>query len=228
MNSLLVDKVIYSPNHSGDRTHFIDRITPHCVAGQLSIETLGNLFLSKEKASSSNYGIGYDGSVGLFVDESKRSWCSSSSANDQRAVTIECASEKTSPFAFNDTVYSKLIELCYDICLRNGKDKLIWIGDKNSALMYKPKSNEMLITVHRWFANKSCPGDWLYSRLPSLAKEVTDKLKQRQKEQLKQNEKETYYRVQANSYKDKYLAEQCVKKLKSIGFEYAYIQEIEL
>lgn len=175
-NSSLVDYTKLSPNNSGKRTHSIDRITPHCVVGQLSVETLGNLFAKSSYQASCNYAIGSDGRVALIVDENKRSWCSSSNANDQRSVTIECASDKTSPYAFNDTVYAKLIELCVDICKRNGKSKLLWINDKNKALAYEPKSGEMLLTVHRWFANKACPGDWLMQRMGDLASKVTAKL----------------------------------------------------
>jgi len=109
-----------------------------------------------------------DGRVLLCVDEGNRSWCTSSNANDQRAVTIECASDTTAPYAFKDVVYQKLITLCVDICKRNGKKKLLWLGDKNKTLNYSPKSDEMVLTVHRWFANKSCPGDWMYARRLAL------------------------------------------------------------
>lgn len=175
-NSKLVNYTKLSPNHSGTRTHSIDRITPHCVVGQCSVETLGNIFMNKKSEASCNYGIGTDGRVLLCVDEGNRSWCSSSNSNDQRAVTIECASELKHPYAFNDKVYNKLVELCVDICKRNGKKKLLWINDKNKALNYSTKSDEMLLTVHRWFDNKSCPGDWLYNRLGNLAKQVTEQL----------------------------------------------------
>ena len=175
-NSSLVKYTKLSPNNSGKRTHAIDRITPHCVVGQLSVESLGSMFAQSSKEASCNYAIGSDGRVALIVDEGQRSWCSSSKANDQRAVTIECASDKTSPYAFNDTVYAKLIELCVDICRRNGKTKLLWISDKDKALAYEPKSGEMLLTVHRWFANKACPGDWLMQRMGSLASKVTEQL----------------------------------------------------
>lgn len=175
-NSKLVNYTKLSPNHSGTRTHSIDRITPHCVVGQCSVETLGNIFMNKKSEASCNYGIGTDGRVLLCVDEDNRSWCSSSNSNDQRAVTIECASELKHPYAFNDKVYNKLVKLCVDICKRNGKKKLLWINDKNKALNYSPKSDEMIITVHRWFDNKSCPGDWLYNRLGNLAKQVTKQL----------------------------------------------------
>ena len=175
-NSPLVSYTRLSPNHSGKRTHAIDRITPHCVVGQVTVQSLGNVFAPASRQASSNYGIGLDGAVGMYVEECNRSWCSSSNANDQRAVTIECASDTTAPYAFRPVVYDRLIELCVDICRRNGKRKLIWIGDKTKALAYEPKSGEMLLTVHRWFANKSCPGDWMYARMGDLAAKVTAQL----------------------------------------------------
>ena len=175
-NSSLVSYTKLSPNHSGQRTHSIDRITPHCVVGQCSVETLGNIFYPTSRQASCQYGIGADGRVGMYVEEKNRSWCSSSNANDQRAITIECASDTTHPYAFKDVVYNKLIELCVDICKRNGKNKLIWLGDKDKTLAYEPKSGEMVLTVHRWFANKSCPGDWMYARMGDLASKVTARL----------------------------------------------------
>lgn len=173
-NSSLVRHTKLSPNHSGTRTHTIDRITPHCVVGQCSVETLGSIFMTN--GASCNYGIGADGRVLLCVEEKNRSWCSSSNANDQRAVTIECASDTTDPYAMNSKVYESLANLCTDICKRNGKKKLLWFGNKDKSLNYSPKSDEMVLTVHRWFANKSCPGDWLYSRLGDLASKVNKKL----------------------------------------------------
>ena len=175
-NSGLVAYKKLSPNHSGQRTHNIDRITPHCVVGQISAESLGDWFAKSSTQASSNYGIDKDGRVGLYVEEKNRSWCSSSSANDQRAVTIECASDTSEPYAFRDAVYKKLITLCVDICKRNGKKKLIWFGDKNKTLNYSPKTDEMVLTVHRWFANKSCPGNWMYARMGDLASKVTAQL----------------------------------------------------
>lgn len=172
-NSPLVSYTKLSPNHSGQRTHSIDRITPHCVVGQCSVETLGRIFLPTSRQASCNYGIGEDGRVGMYVEEKNRSWCSSSNANDQRAVTIECASDATTPYAFKDVVYQKLITICIDICKRNGKKKLLWLGDKDKTLNYTPASDEMVLTVHRWFANKSCPGNWLYARMGDLAEKVT-------------------------------------------------------
>lgn len=175
-NSPLVVYTKLSPNHSGQRTHSIDRITPHCVVGQLSAESICGCFTSTDRQASCNYGIGTDGRVSLCVEEKNRSWCSSSRENDQRAVTIECASDKTEPYAMNDKVYAALINLCVDICQRNGKKKLLWLADKDKTLNYTPAADEMVLSVHRWFANKSCPGNWLYARLDDLATKVTAKL----------------------------------------------------
>ena len=176
-NSPLVSYTKLSPNHSGTRTHSIDRITPHCVVGQCSVEGLGDLFASSSRQASSNYGIGADGRIAMYCEEKNRSWCSSSGDNDHRAITIECASDTTAPYSMKNAVYQSLINLCVDICKRNGKTKLIWFGDKTKTLAYKPKSNEMVLTVHKWFSNTACPGDWLYNRLGDLASKVTKKLK---------------------------------------------------
>jgi hypothetical protein len=146
------------------------------VVGQLTAESICGCFTSTSRQASCNYGIGTDGKVALCVEEKNRSWCSSSSSNDQRAVTIECASDTAEPYAMNSKVYDSLVKLCIDICKRNGKTKLLWLGDKDKTLNYSPKSNEMVLTVHRWFANKSCPGNWLYAKLRDLAQTVTASL----------------------------------------------------
>ena len=175
-NSKLVSYTKLSPNHSGQRTHSIDRITPHCVVGQCSVQTLGDVFAPSSRQASCQDGIGVDGKIGMYVEEKNRSWCSSSNENDQRAVTIECASDTVHTYTMNSKVYESLIALCVDICKRNGKTKLLWFNDRNKTLSYQPKSNEMVLTVHRWFANKSCPGDWLYSRLGDVANKVNERL----------------------------------------------------
>ena len=175
-NSPLAVYTKLSPNHSGQRTRSIDRISPHCVVGQVTAESLGDWFAKAATQASSNYGVDKDGKIGMYVEEKNRSWCTSSNANDQRAVTIECASDTAEPYRMNDAVYEALIRLCVDICRRNGKRKLLWFGDKDRTLVYAPAADEMVITVHRWFANKGCPGDWLYSRLDDLAARVTAEL----------------------------------------------------
>ncbi len=175
-NSPLVSHIRLSPNHSGQRIYPLTRITVHCTAGRASVEGLGEIFASPNRQASSQYGIGEDGRVGLYVEEKNRSWCSSSYDNDERSITIEASSDATEPFAMNPTVYARIIDLCTDICRRNGKSRLLWLGDKDATLMYKPKDTELVISCHRWFANKSCPGDWLYSRLGEIADEVTKRL----------------------------------------------------
>ena len=220
-NSPLVVYTKLSPNHSGQRTHSIDRITPHCVVGQCSVETLGNIFAPTSRQASCQYGIGADGRVGMYVEEKNRSWCSSSNANDQRAVTIECASDTTHPYAMNSKVYATLIKLCVDICKRNGKTKLIWLGNKDKTLAYSPASNEMVLTVHRWFANKACPGDWLYNRLGDLAKEVTSQLggTQTATPTVTESTDTTLYRVQVGAYKNQTNAAKQAEKMKEKGFD---------
>lgn len=175
-NSPLVNYTRISPNKGNqvggvlvpERTHAIDTITIHCVVGQCSVETLGSIFAKESKKASSNYGIGYDGKIGMYVEEKDRSWCSSSASNDNRAITIECASDAKSPYAINDRVYESLVELCVDICKRNGIKELKWKADKK-LIGQVDKQN---MTVHRWFANKSCPGKYIYERLGKIASEV--------------------------------------------------------
>ena len=211
-NSPLVTYTKLSPNHSGQRTHTIDRITPHCVVGQCSVETVAEVFAPVSRQASCNYVIGADGRVGMICEEKNRSWCSSSAANDQRAVTIECASDKTEPYAFKDEVYKRLIELCTDICRRNGKTKLLWLGTKEKTLSYEPKADEMVLTVHRWFANKSCPGDWLMNRMDELAAKVTAALAPAQapaeeKDKSDKSDKKYLYNVVVGVYSVKSNAE---------------------
>lgn len=211
-NSSMISYTNLSPNNSGTRTRSIDRLTLHCVVGQCSIESLGALFADPARQASSNYGIGADGRIGLFVPEDKRSWCSSSEANDQRAITIECASDTKSPYAMTDRVYAAIIALCTDICKRNGKTVLTYIPDKAKALAYVPKSNEMLITLHKWFAATECPGQWLIQQLPIIAQTVTSALSPK-----------TVYRVQVGAFTNKAYADAYLDKIKKAGFPDAYI-----
>ena len=225
-NSSLVSYTKLSPNHSGQRTHSIDRISPHCVVGQLSAESICGCFTSSSVQASCNYGIGTDGRISLCVEEKNRSWCSSSNANDQRAVTIECASDKTEPYAMNDNVYASLVKLCTDICQRNGKKKLLWFGDKDKTLNYSPASDEMVLTVHRWFANKSCPGNWLYARLGDLAARVTANLGggNSTTSDSTASSGTTLYRVQVGAYQQKANADAQLARVKAAGFDTYMVQ----
>ena len=172
-NSKLVNYTRISPNRSVNRNHKIDTISIHCVVGQCSVETLGSIFASSSKEASSNYGIGYDGRIGLYVEEKDRSWCTSSSSNDNRAITIEVASDTYHPYRVKDVAYKSLIKLLVDICKRNGIKKLVWSTNKSERMNHLNGCN---MTVHRDYANKSCPGDYLYNLHGQIAKEVNAQL----------------------------------------------------
>ena len=173
-NSSLISYTKLSPNHSGKRTKKIDTITIHCMAGQLSVESCGALFAKSSRQASSNYGIGPDGRIALYVDEGNRSWCTSSNANDQRAVPIEVASDATHPYAVKDKAYDALLDLVTDICKRNGIKKLIWSTSKNDRVNHLNGCN---MTAHRDYAAKACPGDYLYNREGEIAAEVNRRLR---------------------------------------------------
>lgn len=171
--SPLTDKIRESKDNSGNRKYKVTRITPHCWVGQVSIENGLAYFATTERQVSSNYIIGSDGRVGGCVREEWRAWTSSSRDNDNRAITIECASDTKSPYAFKSAVYEKLVLLCADICRRYGKKKLLWFSDKSKRLNYSPKDDEMVLTLHRDFASTDCPGGFLVGRMNDLATRVT-------------------------------------------------------
>ena len=179
-NSSLVTYTKISPNRTSPRNHKIDTISIHCFVGQVTAKSGCNAGTftkyDPNNGASCNYVVGHDGSIGLCVEEKDRSWCTSSVANDHRAVTIETASETKDPYKVTSAAYAALLDLVTDICRRNGKTKILWFGDKNKTLAYQPKSNEMVMTVHRWFANKSCPGDYLYGLHDEIAAEVNKRL----------------------------------------------------
>lgn len=165
-----------SPNRNSPRNHKIDRLTIHCFVGQVTAEEGLAVFAKASKKASCNYVVGWDGSVGLCVPEGDRSWCSSSASNDNRAITIEVASNNTYPYSVTDKAMNALLDLVEDICRRNGKRRLVWFGDKAQTLAYEPKNDELVMTVHRWFAAKECPGEFLYSRHPKIAAEINRRL----------------------------------------------------
>ena len=172
-NSPLVSYTKISPNKNSPRNHAIDTITIHCVVGQCSVETLGNVFAPTSRQASSNYGVGVDGRIGMYVEEKDRSWCSSNAANDNRAITIEVPSDTKEPYAVNAKAYAALLDLVTDICKRNGIKKLVWSTNKNERVNHLNGCN---MTVHRDYANKSCPGTYLYNRHGEIAAEVNKRL----------------------------------------------------
>ena len=172
-NSPLVSFTKISPNKTSPRNHAIDTITIHCVVGQCTVETIGNIFAPTSRQASSNYGVGLDGRIGMYVEEKDRSWCTSSSENDNRAITIEVASDTSEPYAVNSKAYNALLDLVTDICKRNGIKKLVWSTNKNNRVKHLNGCN---MTVHRDYANKSCPGKYLYDRHGEIADEVNKRL----------------------------------------------------
>lgn len=206
-NSSLVVYTKLSPNHSGARSHKIDTISIHCMAGNCSVETCGAIFAEASRQASSNYGIGSDGRIALYVEEKNRSWCTSSASNDHRAVTIEVANDgdESTGWHVSDKAYAALIDLCADICRRNSIKELKWHGDK-SLIGQVDKQN---MTVHRWFTNKSCPGDYLYNLHSQIAKEVNARL----------NGSDIIYRVQTGAFSVKENAEVHLAKVKAAGFD---------
>lgn len=171
-NSPLVTYKNLTKNRTLNRNHAIDTITIHCIVGQWTAKQGCDYFATTDRECSANYVVGKDGSIGLSVEEKDRSWCSSNSANDHRAITIEVASDTTHPYAVTDKAYAALIDLVADICKRNGIKKLLWKADK-SLIGQVDKQN---MTVHRWFAAKACPGDYLYERHSKIATEVNSRL----------------------------------------------------
>lgn len=216
-NSALVNYTKISPNRTSPRKNKIDTITIHCVVGQCSVETLGAIFAPSSRQASSNYGVGVDGRIGMYVEEKDRSWCSSNAANDNRAITIEVASDTTHPYAVNDKAYAALLDLVTDICRRNGIKKLVWSTNKNERVNHLNGCN---MTVHRDYANKSCPGDYLYERHGSIAAEVNKRLGASAAEQeTPSSGTDTLYKVQTGAFKQKSNAQALEKKLKTAGFD---------
>ncbi|MCM1335894.1 MAG: N-acetylmuramoyl-L-alanine amidase [Eubacterium sp.] len=215
-NSNLVSFTKISPNRTSPRNHNIDTITIHCVVGQCSVETLGNIFAPTSREASSNYGIGADGRIGMYVEEKDRSWCSSNAANDNRAITIEVASDTTDPYAVNEKAYAALLDLVTDICKRNGIKKLVWSTNKSDRVNH---ANGCNMTVHRDYANKSCPGDYLYSRHGEIAAEVNRRLGAADSAQQEQPAEKTLYKVQIGAFSKKANATALEKKVKAAGFD---------
>ena len=212
-NSPLVNYTKISPNKSSPRNHKIDTVTIHCVVGQCSVETLGNVFAPTSRQASSNYGIGYDGRIGMYVEEKDRSWCSSNAANDNRAITIEVASDTKEPYAVTDKAYAALIDLLVDICKRNGIKELVWSTNKADRVNHKNGCN---MTVHRDYANKSCPGTYLYERHAQIASEVN---KRTNIKPAPEKPSGGLYRVQTGAFKSKPNADTMLAKVKAKGFD---------
>ena len=212
-NSSLVSYTRISPNSNNPRNHKIDRITIHHMAGNLTIEACGAGFADPNRQASSNYGVGTDGRIGLYVDEANRSWCSSSRENDHRAITIEVANDSREPdWHVSDKALESTIALCVDICQRNGIPKLNFTGDVSGNL-----------TMHKWFASTQCPGPYLESKFPYIAAEVNKRLAVNEQPPASDD----LYRVQVGAYSKKGNAENQLGKIKAAGFSDAFIAVVD-
>lgn len=166
-NSSLIDIAMLSPNHSGRRNQPITKIAIHHTAGAISAATIGNIFKPTSRQASCNYGIGNDNKIVLCVDESNRSWCTSSSWCDNRAVTIEVSnSSNGGNWTVSDRVLVTLIDLVTDICRRNGIYPCTYTGGKDGVLQ-----------KHEWYSNTNCPGPYLGSKFSYIANEVNKRLR---------------------------------------------------
>ena len=226
-NSKLVNYTKISPNSSA-RTGKISKITIHHMAGNLSVEACAAVFQDTSRQASSNYGVGTDGRIGLYVDESRRAWTSSNRDNDNVAVTIEVANDGGAPdWHVSDKALESTIALCVDICQRYGIPEINFTGDKTGNL-----------TMHKWFAATQCPGPYLESKFLYIAEEVNRRLSAGQKEQTTTNtpKEETavsggsggvLYRVQVGAYNSKTTAETRKKKVEAAGFENVHIVVVD-
>lgn len=212
MNSSLATYKNISPNKNVLSSKKINRISIHCYVGQVTAKQGVDYFATSEAKSSANYVVGCDGSIGLSVEEKDRAWTTSSKENDQQAITIEVASDKAEPYQVSTKAYISLLNLITDICKRNGKTKVIWNSNKAEVLAYVPKDNEVILTVHRWFAQKSCPGTWLYERHAEIASTVTARLNGQEEEEMTQE--------QFNQMMNNWIAEQANLDPSSWSTEY--------
>lgn len=216
-NSDLVTYKNISKHKTVNRTHNIDTITIHCFVGQVTAKQGCDFFASTHKECSANYVIGFDGSIGLSVEEKDRSWCSSNRENDMRAITIEVASETSEPYSVTEQAYNALIKLLIDVCKRNNIKRLLWRNDK-SLIGQVDKQN---MTVHRWFAKKSCPGTYLFSNMGEIADAVNAELN---KETNKNNR--TIYRVQVGAFSVYENAVRLRDEMKKNGYD-CFIVEVK-
>ena len=214
--SPLTNLMLYTNNYT-KRTKKIRIITPHCTAGSVDGLRQAEIFCQPTRKASANYIIGRSGELVCNVDETKRAWTTSSAWNDHMAITIECSSKAKDPYQFDANVYDVLIELCVDICKRYGYKALVYPGSKENLtkMLENPAfDDQCLLSLHRWFAAKACPGQWFVDKLPDFVNRVNEELG----EESGQTEKKLY-RVQVGAYSVKQNAELVKDKLNTLGFD---------
>lgn len=230
MKSSLVTYTKISPNTYGKRANKVCRFTIHHAAGNIKMNELGNLFAQKSRKACSNYGIGTDGTTACFLEEEYAAMCSSSRANDNMAITVEVANDSKEPdWHVSDKAIQSLINLCVDVCKRYNKKKLLWFGNKSESLSYKVKEDEMIVTVHNWFANTTCPGPYLQSKIPIIVEEVNKRIGNNSvstEQKFVSNENvESMYCVQVGAFEQKSNATAMLNRLKKDGFD-GFVKEV--
>lgn len=164
-NSSLAQYHLWTSKHSGTRTEKISKIAIHHMAGNLSRSAMESIIRS-DRQMSCTYAVYTDGTIEQFVDEAYRSWCTSSNWCDQRAITIEVANDSGEPnWHVSDKAMASLINLCTDICKRNGISNVTYTGDKNGTLV-----------KHQWFAATGCPGPYLGSKFEYIRDQINARL----------------------------------------------------
>ena len=158
-SSLVTVKVpAYEGNYTKGRTSKISEITIHHMSGKLTAQRCGEIFKAVGRCGSSHYGIGYDGEIGLYVNECDTAWTNSNWESNCRAVTIEVSNSKNKyPWPVSDKSLQSLIKLVADIAKRN-----------NLGTLVKGKN----LTWHRMYSNTDCPGDYLLSKMDYIITEA--------------------------------------------------------
>lgn len=214
--SASVDLIKWTVNCSA-RKEKIRIITPHCTAVKANGLVIASRFCDPAQKVSANYIIGRDCELVANVPENKRAWTSSSAWNDQRAITIECASGNITPYEFCDGVYDKLVKLSADILNRYGYNRLVYLGSLDAtknALENADYSDAMFVTLHKWYANKQCPGMWFIHRISEYCDLVTERVSGQLDEKTGK-----LYRVQIGAYKDLSNATRMASNLKMLGYD---------
>lgn len=157
-------------NYGNRRLYKVSKIAIHHMAGKMTARQCADYFARTDRIASSNYTIGWDGSIALSVDEDYRAYTTSSSWCDERAITIEVSNEDNNggDWKITDKAYNALLDLVTDICKRYNIKDCSYTGDKDGVLQ-----------KHEWYAYTNCPGAYLGSKFPEISKIVNQRLKEK-------------------------------------------------
>ncbi len=196
----LTKVVKLTDNCTKPRNAKISRITPHCIAGKMTAEAALTFFKNSTN-SSANYVIGHGGKIGLSVRETDRAWTTSSGKNDNKAITVEISNSAGAPnWPMSEEAVDAFVALTVDICEYYGFKKVVYyekpmtiaIGEEATekwiTSLDVPK-DALLVTLHRWYKNKACPGKWFVKRLPEVVSRINKEIKSTKKEEKPATEK---------------------------------------